>query len=232
MRRLVHDLIHRPARLALAVVVIASLSACRRPEPVELRPSIGAVAARALQGAAQQESSRSAAAAPTADAPSAPVGESASAPVGYVPVEVVAQLGAEQGNALLLVELPQKKRFVPIFVGGTEALSIRLRLDGEKYARPLTHDLLDALLRQLGAKLDSVQVDELRNDVFIGTVVVRDRDGVRRTVDARPSDAVALAVGNRVPIFMARKVIDRAGHPIDEELDSSKAERPADATRL
>jgi hypothetical protein len=222
----------RPRRLGFALVVIASLFACKRVEPLELRPGLGAVAVRALRGPAQSEGARSEGSAPEAASSDVSSSAPAAAPFGYVAVEVAEQLGAEQGNALLLVELPAKKRFVPIFVGGTEALSIRLRLDNEKYPRPLTHDLLDALLRQLGAKLESVQVDELRDNVFIGTVLVRDRGGKIVKVDARPSDAVALAVGNRVPIFMARKVLDRAGHPTDDDFDPSKAQRPADATPL
>jgi bifunctional DNase/RNase len=156
-------------------------------------------------------------------------------PAGYVLMRPKAQLEASQGNALLLVDGPEQ-RVVPIFVGSTEALSIRLRLDGERYSRPLTHDLLDTLLSRLGAKLESVRIDELRANVFIGTVVVRDREGQLLQVDARASDAVALAIGNKAPIFMAQAVLDRAGYRIDE-LDKkigagAASSRQVEPTRL
>jgi bifunctional DNase/RNase len=113
------------------------------------------------------------------------------------------------GAAVLLVD-PSHTRVLPIFVGGTEALSIDLRMRKQKYQRPLTHDLLDSVLRELGGKLVRVQVDELREEVFIGSVFI-ETGGRTVRIDARPSDAIALALGAGVPILVARKVLDAAG---------------------
>jgi hypothetical protein len=117
----------------------------------------------------------------------------------------------ERGDAVLLVD-GGNSVVVPIFVGGTEALSIRLRLDKQKYQRPLTHDLLDSMLGRLGGELQKVHVDDIKGNVFVGTVFLRQRpDGKTMEVDARPSDAIALALGNSVPIFVSRRVIDATG---------------------
>jgi bifunctional DNase/RNase len=111
-----------------------------------------------------------------------------------------------QGNAVLLAD-EAEERIVPIFVGGTEGLSIELRLRTKRYQRPLTHDLLDSLVGKLGGELVKVQVDAIRGSVFVGSVFVK-QAGKLIEVDARPSDAIALALGKRAPIFVAEKVLD------------------------
>jgi len=136
-------------------------------------------------------------------------------PAGYVEGQVmqVADLGADGGAVLLLDE--SSNRVVPIFIGGTEAASIQLRMRGEPPVRPLTHDLLDAIVKKLHASIVKVQVDELRDGIYIGSVFLRSDKHIYR-IDARPSDAMALAIGNKVPIYLAKKVIDEAGVPRDE----------------
>jgi bifunctional DNase/RNase len=83
-------------------------------------------------------------------------------------------------------------------------------MNQEHAERPLTHDLLDSVIRELEGELFKVQVDELRQAIFIGSVFLR-REGRIIEIDARPSDAIALALGNKVPIFMAREVLESAG---------------------
>lgn len=135
----------------------------------------------------------------------------------------VAPIG--DSSAVLLVDL-ERKHAVPIFVGDAEALTIQLRLEGRRYARPLTHDLLDSMMKSLGGKVRSVRVDKLDHDIFYGKVVLE--DGERRTeLDARSSDAVAVALGHSVPIFMAKGVLVRAGIALSNgalpEIESPRA---------
>ncbi len=130
-------------------------------------------------------------------------------PEGYVTMTVLGVLAVEDGNTVVLVD--EKHEFlVPLGIGGTEAASIALRHAGDTFVRPLTHDLLDAVLQRLGAKLLQVQVDELRDSTFIGSVFVS-FEGKVIELDARPSDAIALALGNHAPIYVARKVVQQAG---------------------
>jgi len=207
---------------AAGLILLASAAACRRTDRPELESGLGPITERAAEQARSRPdgSATSSADKEEASSQAQPLRASAEhplAPAGYVLMKPKAQLDASGGNALLLID-QSEQHVVPIFVGNTEALSIGLRLQGEHYGRPLTHDLLDELLRRLGAKLSSVQIDAIRANVFIGTVVVRDRDGTLIKVDARPSDAVALAIGDKAPIFMAEQVIARAGYSI-EDLD-------------
>ena len=161
--------------------------------------------------------------------PAAPVEHPrATAPHGYVEMVVVDMITTRNGAAVLLGQSESSQLVVPVFIGGTEALSIELRRSHDSYPRPLTHDLLDSLVRALGGQLVKVQVDELRNDVFIGSVYVRRGEAILQ-VDARPSDAIALALGNGAPIFVAQAVIDRTGQKRDEPADSAAASPPGGA---
>jgi bifunctional DNase/RNase len=131
------------------------------------------------------------------------------APAGYIEMTVAGVRGTESGNAVILVDAARRVA-VPVFVGGTEALSIQLRLDGKKYERPLTHDLLDAMLARFDARVVAVRVDSIENDVFIGAVLVQRGKRVEE-FDSRVSDALALALGSKVPIYVAQRVVDKSG---------------------
>ncbi len=141
--------------------------------------------------------------------PSEPTG----IPSGYVDAHVMQVVGQSDGAAVLLLD-ETTLAVLPIFVGGTEAASIELRMRGMAPPRPLTHDLLDKVMKRLHGELVKVQVDELRDGVFIGSIFVRVERRVIR-IDSRPSDALALAIGSHVPIYVAKKVFEQAGIPKD-----------------
>src|SRR5262245_14806908 len=91
------------------------------------------------------------------------------APTGYIEMKVLGLgPGPNDGAAVLLTD-EKKTVVIPIFVGGTEAVSIALRLDHHPHPRPLTHDLLESLLKELGGELVKVQIDELSNETFLGS---------------------------------------------------------------
>lgn len=131
------------------------------------------------------------------------------APAGYIEMTVAGVRSTEGGNAVILIDAARRVA-VPVFIGGTEALSIQLRLEGKKYERPLTHDLLDAMLARFDARVVAVRVDTIDNDVFIGAVLVQRGKRVEE-FDSRVSDALALALGNKVPIYVAQRVVDKSG---------------------
>jgi uncharacterized protein len=127
-----------------------------------------------------------------------------------VEMNVAAVLPVRGGGAAVVLIDSNRSKALPIVVGSTEALSIHLRLAKQHLGRPLTHDLLESIVRELGGKVVRAQVDEIRGESFIGSVFIQMGERVAR-IDARPSDAIALAVGNSLPIFVARKVLDAAG---------------------
>ncbi len=151
-------------------------------------------------------------AAPPASATPPPPPEPVGPPDGYVEMRAVRVAALPQGDAVLLADA-EESTVLPIFVGGTEALSIQLRLAHQPFERPLTHDLAESLVHELGGTITKVQVDELRGSTFVGSVWLR-HDGRAVPIDARPSDAIAMALGADVPIYVARAVLATAGLPL------------------
>jgi bifunctional DNase/RNase len=110
------------------------------------------------------------------------------------------------------------ERYLAIWIGPYEADAITIKLQGVEIARPLTHDLLEQAILRLGGTVSHVVVNDLHDDTFYARVVV-DKDGERIELDSRPSDAIALAVRVRSPIFVSESVMERAGITPDEEID-------------
>jgi len=139
----------------------------------------------------------------------------AKAPVGYVEGHVLRRTSPTGGGgSMVLVADAAETVALPIYIGGTEATTIDLRLRGDKYARPLTHDILSETIHELGGRAVQVQVDELISDTYRGTIVLERADGSFATLDARPSDCIALSLGETVPIYVNKKLLDDEGVPV------------------
>ena len=119
--------------------------------------------------------------------------------------------------ALILKEVNGLRR-LPIIIGAFEAQSIALEMEGIRPPRPLTHDLLKNVMDSLGANLNDVFINDLKDGTFYARLSLDSQD-----VDSRPSDAIALAVRYNVPIFVADKVMDEAGFVPDGD----EADKPA-----
>lgn len=132
-------------------------------------------------------------------------------PEGFVEMFVAGVLTTEGGPAVILRDKSEKK-LLPIWIGFSEAHAIQLRLERQRFPRPLTHDLLDTVMRELGGELVKVHVDDLEGSTFVGTIFVKKGSKVT-PIDARPSDSIALALGSRVPIYVAKSVLER----VDED---------------
>jgi len=100
-------------------------------------------------------------------------------------------------------------RYLPIWIGPFEADAITIQLQGVQVARPLTHDLLKSFIDQMGATISHIMVSELKNDTFFARIVM-DVNGNSMEIDARPSDAIALAVRVNAPLFVAEEVMELA----------------------
>jgi hypothetical protein len=116
-------------------------------------------------------------------------------------------------------------RYLPIWIGPCESDAITAELQSQTSPRPLTHDLLKTMISTLRARVRHIMISDLRDDVYFARVVV-DQDGRTLEIDSRPSDAIALAVRVRVPIYVNDLVMDRAAITPDQEVES---ETPATA---
>ena len=120
--------------------------------------------------------------------------------------------------ALILKEVNGNRR-LPIIIGAFEAQSIALEMEGIKPPRPLTHDLMKNILESTGNELSEINISELKDGTFYARLIFEAQE-----IDARPSDAIALAVRFGAPIFVADKVMDEAGFlPENEEQENVEA---------
>ena len=125
-------------------------------------------------------------------------------------------------NYQRVVILKQKTidRYLPIWVGPAEADSIAVNLQKVSVPRPLTHDLLTEIIQTLGGNIDHIVVSDLREDTFFAKIVL-DVKGKQMDIDARPSDALALAVRTSVPIYVDDSVLDKAGVDLNKEVEGA-----------
>lgn len=121
-------------------------------------------------------------------------------------------------NHQRVVILKQKDvdRYLPIWIGPPEADAIAVRLQEVSVPRPLTHDLLHNSIKDLGGVIDHIVVSSMENDTYYATIVVRQGDTTVE-IDARPSDALALAVRASVQIFAAPEVMEKCGVRLDKD---------------
>lgn len=114
-----------------------------------------------------------------------------------------------------LIHLKEKggERGFPIVIGMNEAYEIHRKIQGPKPVRPMTHDLLGALLRATGSEIQRIVVSDLRENTFYATIHLRLATGEITEVDSRPSDAIALAVQFQTPIFVDEDVFSSLGEP-------------------
>lgn len=109
-------------------------------------------------------------------------------------------------------ELPGEGRILPIWIGAQEATSILIAVEGALAPRPLAHDLMKSMLDALQATVEQVEVTRIDDGTFFAAVTLRSASGVL-VIDARPSDAVALASRAGAPVFVAEAVLLEAGVP-------------------
>jgi len=122
-----------------------------------------------------------------------------------------------QHRIVVLKDINQE-RYLTIWIGGFEADAITVELQEVPTPRPLTHDLLKSTIEEMGGRIQHVFINDLRKDVYYARLVI-EVDGKTIEVDSRPSDAIALAVRVKAPIFVAETVMERAAVEPDEDVE-------------
>jgi len=129
-----------------------------------------------------------------------------------VQVEILGLSTSPHNNgayALILFEVGGKRK-LPIIIGGFEAQAIALKLENIKAPRPFTHDLVKSIVETFNIGITEVTIDELRNETFFAKIIC-EMNGLTHEIDARPSDAIAVAVRCEAPIFVSEEVMNEAG---------------------
>lgn len=145
-----------------------------------------------------------------------------------VSVESV-RINLATSQRVVILKDAQTDRYLFIWIANPEAYSIAMELQGTASPRPLTHDLLKTVIAELGGTLTSVIINDLTDDIFYARLVL-DADGRHVEIDSRPSDAIALAVRMKAPIYVAESVMDSAGVTVREGVDLEEAHSSAPDT--
>jgi bifunctional DNase/RNase len=119
---------------------------------------------------------------------------------------------------IVLLKEEGKNRFLPIWIGHPEAAAILMKLQNAELPRPMTHDLLAAVIERLSANVAGVLVTELRDNTFYA-VLRLEAEGQEIRVDSRPSDAIALAVRTDAPIFASKELLETNGIEFEQEIE-------------
>jgi bifunctional DNase/RNase len=131
---------------------------------------------------------------------------------------------------VVVLRQTEVERYLAIWVGPYEAESITVALQEVEMSRPLTHDLLKNLFSTFNAKVLRVEIVALKDDIFYGNIVANANDKIV-DIDARPSDAIALAVRAHVPMLVSQDVMDAAGIVPERDMQTEERLIAADDTR-
>jgi len=132
-------------------------------------------------------------------------------PTGPVKMTVRALVVDPATNSpVVILSRPEENAYLPIWIGVCEANAIAINLEGVEVPRPLTHDLIGSLIHNLGFTLDHVLIHSLDDAVFLASLHLIDSNGGRREVDARPSDAIAVALRTNADVLVDPAVLASA----------------------
>jgi bifunctional DNase/RNase len=126
------------------------------------------------------------------------------------------------GTPIIILKDVESDTMLPIWVGAYEANAIALEIEKIAPPRPMTHDLLRNLIIELGIQVERVVVTSLRDNTFFAVIEMQMSDGNRMVLDARPSDAIALALRADCPIYVDEEVIKASKNTVPTEEESGE----------
>ena len=132
-------------------------------------------------------------------------------------------LNAASRSPMILLKDSSERRALPIFIGQDQAESIIKALEGHRPSRPLTHDLIANIFDDCDIKLERIIIHALTDDVFYAVLCI-DLNGIKKEIDCRPSDAVAIAIRMDSPVWVLEEVVADASIPVDRDADNAERE--------
>ena len=132
-------------------------------------------------------------------------------------------LDSRTGTPIVVLNDKENRRALPIWIGTAEASAIIRQLESIKTARPMTHDLIQSLLETAGYSLTKIEINDLSSDTYYASIYLTDKESSEQIIDARPSDAIALALRTNAPIFATANVVAEGTISTDHARDEEEA---------
>ena len=130
---------------------------------------------------------------------------------------------------IVILKDPDNKLNLPIWIGLLEATAMATELEGIKMARPMTHDLLRNVIGELGGAVEAVEITDLKENTYFALIHIR-LNGSQVALDARPSDAISLALRTKSPIYVSKRVLESSSvlQQAEEGSETNLSNIPAD----
>jgi len=129
---------------------------------------------------------------------------------GLIEMEVSKiRIDERRGEQVVVLKERGGNRLLPIIIGISEVTAIKMKISGIQPPRPLTHDLLQNTITQLGATLSRIVITKLEFNTFFAKLILQTKEGALHEVDARPSDSIAVALRADAPIFVSDEVLNQ-----------------------
>lgn len=133
-------------------------------------------------------------------------------------------LDAVTRSPIVLLKDGSERRALPIFIGQDQARAIITVLENQRTPRPLTHDLITHIFDAWEMQLEKIIIHALRDNTFYAILCLKNKEGVKKEIDCRPSDAISIALRTDSPIWVLEEVVADASIPVDREADEAERE--------
>jgi bifunctional DNase/RNase len=133
-------------------------------------------------------------------------------------------LDTRNGSPIVVLHDKENRKALPIWIGSAEASAIIRKIENLKVTRPMTHDLFIDFVEKTGYKLDKIEINDVERETYYATIFLSDSEGKVVEIDARPSDAIAMAIRVDAPIFVTTNVISNGSVSTDSAKDEEDAQ--------
>ena len=116
------------------------------------------------------------------------------------------------------------RKALPIWIGSAEASAIIRRIENIEVSRPMTHDLIASIVEKTGGTIDRVEINDVEKETYYAIIYIKDKEGNEVEIDARPSDAIAVAIRVDAPIFVTANVLANGSVSCDAAKDEEEAQ--------
>lgn len=128
------------------------------------------------------------------------------------------------GSPIIVLNDKENRKALPIWIGSAEASAIIRKIENIKVIRPMTHDLIIDVIEKTGYNVTRVEINDVEKDTYFSTIYLSNGNDEEVTIDARPSDAIAVAIRVEAPIFVSAKVIADGSVSCDSEKDEAESQ--------
>lgn len=133
-------------------------------------------------------------------------------------------LDTRTGSPIVVLHDIDNRKALPIWIGSAEASAIIRKIENIAVSRPMTHDLIAAIVEKTGGTIDRIEINDVEKETYYAIIYIKDKEGNEVEIDARPSDAIAVAIRVDAPIFVTANVLANGSVSCDAAKDEEEAQ--------